>query len=82
MKLETKNEVIQDITEFLYPMENSAAFDAIELYNMWTDKHGVILDPPSLVNIALSFINDAKTLDKSILAESYILDQENNIFSS
>ncbi len=82
MKLETKNEVIQDITEFLYPMNNSSAYDTIELYNMWTDTHGVILDPPSLMDIALSFINDAKSLDKSILAESYILDQENNIFSA
>lgn len=82
MKLETKNEVIQDITEFLYPLENSAKLDTIELYNMWTDKHGVILEPASLVDIAISFINDAKSMDKSMLAESYILDQENNIFST
>ena len=81
MKLNDENEVIQDITEFLFPLKDSGNYDTVDLYNMWTDKHGIILDRPSLVNTALSFIEDAKTLDKTILAESYNIDRNNNIFS-
>jgi len=81
MRLNNENEVIQNITEFIYSVPDSDKYDTITLYNMWTDRHGVILDRPSLVNVAISFINDAKTLDKSILAESYNIDRENKIFS-
>jgi len=81
MKLSNESEVIQDITEFLFALKDSAKFDTIVLYNMWADKHGIILDRPSLVNVAITFINDAKTLDKAILAESYNIDRKNNVFS-
>jgi len=82
MLLCTNNEVIQDITEFLYFEKESAYSNTIDLYNKWTDKHGIVLENKGLVNIAISFINDAKSLDKSMLAESYNIDIDSNVFSN
>ena len=82
MILENEKDVIQDITEFLFLQKDSANIDTIDLYNMWTDKHGVILGKQSFVGIALSFINNAKTLDKAMLAESYNIDRDAKVFTT
>ncbi len=82
MVLENESEVIQDITEFLFPFKESNSYDTIDLYNLWTEQHGILLRKQSLVDIAISFINDAKSLDKSILAESYNIDRDNKMFTS
>lgn len=80
MLLSSEQDVIQDITEFLLETENCHLYDTITLYNKWTTQNSVLLSNRSFVNVALEYLNNAKTTDKTILLESYSLDKKNNIF--
>lgn len=74
MILSSENDVIKSIVEFLYSSQESNTIDTFTLYNQWVDTSNVVIARTDLVDMAISFMRDAKSLDKSLLAESYNVD--------
>lgn len=80
MILFNENETIQDVSEFIANCSNSSSFDTFELYNLWVDKNSILFFDNKLVEIAISTINDLKSVNKELINSAYIVDKKNKIF--